>query len=63
MHLGGNRHWFVNFTDLISLSVLDKGCPYLYPQFKKRVIIHHFHSCHSTMVYITNSQWPSLQLT
>ena len=28
----------VNLTDLISLSVLDKRCPYLYPQFKKRVI-------------------------
>lgn len=26
-----------NFTDLISLSVLDKRCPYLYPQFEKRV--------------------------
>ena len=26
-----------NVTDLISLSVLDKRCPYLYPQFEKRV--------------------------
>ena len=27
----------VNFTDLISLSVLDKRCPNLYPQSEKRV--------------------------
>ena len=32
----------VNLTDLISLSVLDKRCPYLYPQFKKKGVISPF---------------------
>ena len=48
----------VNLTDLISLSVLDKRCPYLYPQFKKRVIspfpfisLHHHVYYELTMAY------------
>ena len=50
----------VNFTDLISLSVLGKRCPYLYPQFKKRVIspfpfmsLHHHVYYELTMAYST----------
>ena len=64
MHLGGNRHWLpLQISQTLSACLCWARDVHIFIRSSKKGSFHHFHSFHYTIMYITNSQWPTLQLT